>query len=53
VWLEPEYDPELEIAHGITPETLTRPLAAHPDCRAVFITTRSSLPSRWSWARTL
>lgn len=41
VWLEPEYDADLEIAHGVTPETLTRTLAAHPDCRAVFITTPS------------
>ncbi len=41
VWLEAEYDEDLEVAHGIVPETLERALAEHPDCRAVMITTPS------------
>jgi arginine/lysine/ornithine decarboxylase len=41
VWLEPEYDEELEVAHAVAPETLERALAAHPDCRAVLIVSPS------------
>jgi len=33
VWLEPEYDQDLQVAHGITPETLERALAEHPGSR--------------------
>jgi arginine/lysine/ornithine decarboxylase len=41
VWLEPEYDGGLEVAHGIVPETLEQALDTHPGCRAVLITTPS------------
>src|SRR3954471_9359743 len=41
VWLEPEYDQDLEVAHGITPETLERALAEHPGCKAVMIVSPS------------
>ncbi|MFL5860959.1 MAG: aminotransferase class I/II-fold pyridoxal phosphate-dependent enzyme [Solirubrobacteraceae bacterium] len=41
IWLEAEYDDELEVAHGILPETLERALAEHPDCKAVMITSPS------------
>lgn len=41
VWLEPEYDAELEVAHGISPETLERALREHPGCRAAMIVSPS------------
>jgi arginine/lysine/ornithine decarboxylase len=41
VWLEPEYDSELEVAHGVTPDTLERALAEHPLCRAAMIVSPS------------
>jgi arginine decarboxylase len=41
VWLEPEYDPRLEVAHGIMPETLAGALSDHPDCKAVMIVSPS------------
>src|SRR3954451_15190050 len=41
VWLEAEYDEELEVAHGVALETVTRALAAHPDCKAVFLVSPS------------
>src|SRR6202035_5175032 len=36
-WVAPEYDPELGMAHGVTPEALEQVLASTPDARAVFI----------------
>ncbi len=36
-WVAPEYDAELGIAHGVTPEALERALARAPDARAAFI----------------
>ena len=36
-WVAPEYDPELGMAHGVTPEALERALAATPEARAAFI----------------
>ena len=36
-FVAPEYDHELGMAHGVTPESLERALAATPDARAAFI----------------
>ncbi len=36
-WIAPEYDPELGMAHGVTPEALEGALARAPEARAVFI----------------
>src|SRR3954454_9226963 len=36
-WVAPEYEPVLGMAHGVTPETLERALAATPGARAAFI----------------
>src|SRR3954463_3049450 len=36
-WVAPEYEPELGMAHGVTPESLQRALAAAPEARAAFI----------------
>jgi lysine decarboxylase len=36
-WVAPEYDPELGMAHGVTPEALERALTSSPDAHAVFI----------------
>ena len=36
-WVAPEYDEELGMAHGVTPEGLERALARNPDARAAFI----------------
>jgi lysine decarboxylase len=36
-WVAPEYDPELGMAHGVTPEALEQVLRRTPDARAVFI----------------
>jgi arginine decarboxylase len=36
-FVNPEYDPELGMAHGVTPEALERALARAPDIGAVFI----------------
>lgn len=41
VWLEADYDEELEVAHGIVPETLERAFAEHPHCRGVLVTSPS------------
>jgi arginine decarboxylase len=41
VWLEPDYDPELEVAHGVHPDTVRRALAEHPDCKAVLLVSPS------------
>jgi arginine decarboxylase len=37
-WVAPEYDPELGIAHGVTPEALELALARSPAASAAFIT---------------
>jgi lysine decarboxylase len=37
-WVPPEYDPELGMAHGVTPESLETALASNAEARAVFIT---------------
>src|SRR5258707_4057688 len=36
-WVAPEYDPELGMAHGVTPEALAKALARNPDAHAAFI----------------
>jgi arginine decarboxylase len=36
-WIAPEYDPDLEMAHGVTPEALAGALAATPEARAAFV----------------
>jgi len=36
-WVAPEYDPELGMAHGVTPESLEMHLRRTPDVRAAFI----------------
>src|SRR5579875_1225790 len=36
-WVAPEYDEELGMAHGVTPEALELALRAHPDAQAAFI----------------
>jgi arginine decarboxylase len=36
-WVAPEYEPELGMAHGITPGSLEQALAATPEARAAFI----------------
>jgi arginine decarboxylase len=36
-WVPPEYDPELGMAHGITPESLDEALRRTPQARAAFI----------------
>jgi arginine decarboxylase len=36
-WVAPEYDPELGMAHGVTPEALDAALARTPEARAAFI----------------
>ncbi len=36
-WVAPEYEPELGMAHGVTPESLEAALKATPDARAAFI----------------
>ncbi len=37
VFLYPEYDPVLDIAHSITPEAVAAALAQHPDAKAVMM----------------
>jgi arginine decarboxylase len=37
IFLNPEYDPVLDIAHGITPQTIQTVLEKHPDAKAVMI----------------
>jgi lysine decarboxylase len=36
-WVAPEYEPELGMAHGITPESLERALHATPGAKAAFM----------------
>ena len=36
-WVAPEYEPELGMAHGVTPDSLRAAIAATPDARAAFI----------------
>ena len=36
-WVPPEYDPELGMAHGVTPESLEEALARTPEARSAFI----------------
>jgi len=36
-WVAPEYDRELGMAHGVTPDALARALGQTPDARAAFI----------------
>ncbi len=36
-WVAPEYDPELGMAHGVTPEALEEALTRTPEARAAFI----------------
>ncbi|BAU11238.1 arginine decarboxylase [Leptolyngbya sp. NIES-3755] len=37
VFLPPEYDPILDIAHSVTPETVETALKQHPDAKAVLV----------------
>lgn len=37
IFVEPEYDPDWDMAQGVTPASLRSALAHHPDARAVFI----------------
>ncbi len=37
IFLQPEYDRALDIAHSITPETVSKALSQHPDAKAVLI----------------
>ena len=37
IFLQPDYDPVLDIAHGISPETVAIALKNHPDAKAVLI----------------
>ncbi|MBD2291945.1 aminotransferase class I/II-fold pyridoxal phosphate-dependent enzyme [Anabaena sphaerica FACHB-251] len=37
IFIHPEYDEDLDIAHSITPEDLNTTLAKHPDAKAVLI----------------
>ena len=36
-WVAPEYDPELGMAHGVTPDALGQALARSPEAHAAFI----------------
>jgi arginine decarboxylase len=36
-WVRPEYDDELELAHGITPEALEAALVAYPEAKAAMV----------------
>lgn len=38
VFMEPDLDYTLGVAHGVNPETVCRTLVAHPDAKAVFVT---------------
>ena len=37
VYMEPEYDYDMQVDHTVTPETLEKTLQEHPDAKAVFI----------------
>ena len=37
VFIHPEFDRELGIAHGITPETVAKALKQHPDAKAILV----------------
>jgi arginine decarboxylase len=37
IYMDPEYDYEMQVDHTITPETLEKKLQEHPDAKAVFI----------------
>jgi arginine decarboxylase len=39
IWVRPEYDAELELAHGITPDSLREALDAHPEAKAAMVFT--------------
>lgn len=39
VWVEPSYDDDAELAHGVTPSTLAAALEDHPDVKAAIVTT--------------
>lgn len=39
VWVEPSYDDDAQIAHGVTPSGLAAALDDHPDVRAAMVTT--------------
>lgn len=37
VFIQPEYDPRLDVAHSITPAAVAEALIAHPDAKAVLM----------------
>jgi len=37
IYMEPEYDYDMQVDHTITPETLEKTLREHPDAKAVYI----------------
>ncbi len=37
IFLNPEYDPELDLAYSVTPEAIAEALKAHPDTKAVMV----------------
>ena len=37
IFITPEYDPKLDLAHGVTPEAVKFALERHPDAKAVMV----------------
>ncbi|MGJ3251777.1 MAG: aminotransferase class I/II-fold pyridoxal phosphate-dependent enzyme [Elainellaceae cyanobacterium] len=37
IFVQPQYDPDWDIAHSVTPEAIARALAQHPDAKAVMV----------------
>ncbi len=37
IWMQPEVDQDLHMDHTVTPETVRRTLARHPDIKAVYV----------------
>lgn len=37
VFVQPEYDPEWDLAHGVTPAAIATALTQHPDAKAVLV----------------
>ena len=37
IFVAPEYDPDWDMAHGITPEAIASALAAHPNAKAILL----------------
>lgn len=41
IYIQPEFDDELDVSHGVTPESVQSAIGQHPDAKAVYVVSPS------------